>query len=97
MCPPILSCGSYHVLLRWDFVHTRRVRKNVDTVVYCSACNSPPFLSLHAALFLETEEAIREDRAICGSRMKTLSYGELGSVERSFCCCFVCVDSNLGT
>ena len=49
-----------------------------------------------AALFLETEEAIREDRALCGSRVTTLSYGELGSIERSFCCCWVCVDSNLG-
>jgi hypothetical protein len=53
------------------------------------------FFVCTTALFLEIE-AIREDRSICGSRVTTISYGELGSVETSYCCCFICVDSNLG-
>ena len=40
---------------------------------------------------------LREDRSICGKRTSSRPYGELGAVEFGFCCCFVCVDSNLGT
>lgn len=46
---------------------------------------------------LETEEVVRVDKALCGERISRRPYGELGSVERNFFCCFVCVDSNLGT
>ena len=46
---------------------------------------------------LEKEEAVRVDKGLCGQRVSRRPYGELGSVERNFFLCFVCVDSNLGT
>jgi hypothetical protein len=46
---------------------------------------------------LDSDEAVRFDKAICGERISRRPYGELGSVENNFFCCFVCVDSNLGT
>jgi hypothetical protein len=55
------------------------------------------FLSGSLALILEKEEAVRIDKALCGERISRRHYAELGSVERNFFCCFVCVDSNLDT
>lgn len=46
---------------------------------------------------LEKEEAIRQDTTLCGQRTSHRPYGELGQVETSLFCCFVCVDSNLQT
>ena len=39
----------------------------------------------------------RSDVALCGERTSLRTYNELGTVEPGFCCCFVCVDSNIGT
>lgn len=49
------------------------------------------------ALTLGKEEVVREDLALCGSRITYRPYGELGTVEKSFCCWLVCLDSNVGT
>ena len=49
------------------------------------------------ALIFDTEDATRMDRALCGSRVSVRPYGELGTVEKNTCCCFVCFDSDFGT
>lgn len=46
---------------------------------------------------MEAEELVRKDKAICGERMTQRSYKDLGTVEQSFFCCLVCVDTELGT
>lgn len=37
------------------------------------------------------------DKAICGSRVSVRPYGALDVVAKNTFCCFVCLDSNLGT
>jgi hypothetical protein len=54
-------------------------------------------LSGFVVLRLKKEEVIRYDKTVCGERVSVRSYGSVGSVEIATCCCFVCVDSNIGT
>lgn len=63
---------------------------------YSRYCLSSSFLLLKV-LTLRKEEVIRHDKTLCGERISVRPYHELGSVETGLCCCFVCVDSNLGT
>jgi hypothetical protein len=55
------------------------------------------FCPYSTVLTLRKEEVIRHDVTLCGERVSVRPYGDLGSVETGFCCCFVCIDSNLGT
>jgi hypothetical protein len=48
-------------------------------------------------LVLEEEEARKLEMGLCGWSETQRSYSEMGSVEKSSCCCFVCVDSDFGT
>lgn len=47
-------------------------------------------------LILEHEEAVKYDTTICGENVSRRPYGELGSVDKGNCCCFVVASSNLG-
>jgi hypothetical protein len=46
---------------------------------------------------LRKDVVLRHDKTLCGERISVRQYGELGLIESGQCCCFVCVDSNLGT
>jgi hypothetical protein len=46
---------------------------------------------------LRKDVVLRHDKTLCGERISVRQYGELGRIESGQCCCFVCVDSNLGT
>ena len=47
-------------------------------------------------LKLDSEEVTKTDIAICGKAQSKRPYGELGSVDRSNCCCCVSVSSAFG-
>jgi hypothetical protein len=48
-------------------------------------------------LILEKDEVIKTDKSACGWSESQRTYAELGAVEKSWCCFFVCIDSSIGT
>lgn len=50
-----------------------------------------------SVLRLRNDEIVRYDKSLCGGHVSARPYGELGPVEIATCCCFVCVDSKIGT
>ena len=54
------------------------------------------FCPYSTKIILEAEEAVKVDVTICGTNTSRRPYGELGSVDKGNCCCFVIGKSNLG-
>lgn len=48
-------------------------------------------------LILEKDEVTKTEKSVCGWSESQRTYAELGAVEKSWCCCFVCIDSSIGT
>jgi hypothetical protein len=48
-------------------------------------------------LVLEKDEVTKTAKSVCGWSEYQRTYAELGAVEKSLCCCFVCIDSSIGT
>lgn len=53
-----------------------------------------PFKS---TLVLESDSVTKTDDNVCGRNVSRRTYAELGSVDRSTCCCFVSAESGMGS
>jgi len=45
---------------------------------------------------LERDDIVKTDDHICGRNVSRRAYSELGSVDRSTCCCFVNAETSFG-
>jgi hypothetical protein len=75
-----------------DCVGSRNVKHRLEPQLHATSAKL-----FCPVLRLRTYEVIRHDKTLCGERDTVLPYSELGSIETGLFCCFVCVDSNLGT
>lgn len=66
------------------------INRVFDFLTFC-------FVLFFLVLRLGKDGVTRYDKTICGERISVRQYGTFGSVEISMCCCFVCVDSDIGT
>jgi len=95
----LLHCGFWpfstgkFVSVRWLFVQIKNDRLFLLYFLYVSILTSV----LSTVLTLHKDSVTRHDVALCGERTSLRPYSVLGRVEPGFCCCFICVDSNLGT
>ena len=92
------SCYCYTIVVRVELSLTTHCSFSLSTkrcwllFVPCTFGAIP----YKTTLRLDNEEVTKTDIAICGKAESKRPYGELGSVDRSNCCCCVGVNSACG-